>query len=60
MAKDIKVQIENIQSNFEAPVLKNAQIANLKLNIGKKELINKFVKVKITDAKTWSLDGELA
>jgi len=38
--KDIKVQIENIQSDFEAPVLKNTQIAKLKLNIGKKELIN--------------------
>ena len=38
--KDIKIQIENIQSNFEAPVLKNAQIAKLKLNIGETEVIN--------------------
>lgn len=38
--RDIKITIENIQNNFEAPILKNTQIANLKLNIGKKELIN--------------------
>ncbi|MBQ3145964.1 MAG: D-alanyl-D-alanine carboxypeptidase [Clostridia bacterium] len=38
--KDIKIQIENIQNNFEAPVLKNAKIAKLTLNIGEKELIN--------------------
>ena len=38
--KNIKVEIENFKSEFEAPVLKNTQIATLKLNLGEKELIN--------------------
>lgn len=37
--KDVKVQIENIQSNFEAPVYKNTKIAELKVNVEETEVI---------------------
>lgn len=38
--KDIKVEIDNIQTHFEAPLYKNTQIANLSVSIGEPELMN--------------------
>ena len=38
--KNVKIEIENIKTCFEAPVLKDTQIAGLKLIIGDNELIN--------------------
>ena len=38
--KDIKVEADNVQTNFEAPVCKDTQIANLCVSIGELELMN--------------------
>lgn len=38
--KDIKVEIDNIQTHFEAPLYKNTQTANLSVSIGESELMN--------------------
>lgn len=38
--KDIKVEIDNIQTHFEAPLYKNTQTANLSVSIGEDELMN--------------------
>ena len=37
--KDIKIQIENIQSDFEAPVYKNTKIAELQVSVKETEVI---------------------
>lgn len=45
--KDIKIKIENVETNFEAPIYKGTKIANLKVNIGEKELMD--IKVLINE-----------
>ena len=38
--KDIKIDIDNINTYFEAPLYKNTEVANLKVNIGDIELMD--------------------
>ena len=45
--KDIKVEIDNIQTHFEAPLYKNTQTAKLSVSIGKSELMN--IKILINE-----------
>ena len=45
--KDIKVEADNIQTNFEAPIYKGTQIAILNVSIGELELMN--IKILIIE-----------
>ena len=60
-----KAEIENELKNVKNSLKKNEEYfgytdTNKLVNIknGNDDIVGKIVKVKITDAKTWSLDGE--
>ena len=59
IGKTVKVLVEGINTNGKDGMYGYTDTNKLINFDGKEELIGKIIDVKVTDAKTWSLDGEI-
>lgn len=60
VGKTVKVLIEDVSKKDDSCVVGYTETMKLVNVKGDSSLLGKIVSVKITDAKTWSMDGEIA